>query len=122
MSTTRWTRFILHIRVPLEDWLRHLWFMTIIMVMEDTLPLAEIKARLSEIVDRIEGQHERITLTRNGKPAAVLISPTDLEALEDTLELLSDPAALAEIEKARKEIARGKGVKAEELRTRYLRT
>ena len=96
--------------------------MTIIMVMEDTLPLAEIKARLSEIVDRIEGQHERITLTRNGKPAAVLISPTDLEALEDTLELLSDPAALAEIEKARKEIARGKGVKAEELRTRYLRT
>lgn len=87
--------------------------------MEDTLPLAEIKARLSEIVDRIEGQHERITLTRNGRPAAILMSPTDLEALEDTLELLSNPAALAEIEKARREITRGKGVTAEELKARY---
>lgn len=88
--------------------------------MEDTLPLAEIKARLSEIVDRIEGQHERITLTRNGRPAAILISPTDLQALEDTLELLSNPAALAEIEKARRAIAQGKGVTAEELKARYL--
>jgi antitoxin YefM len=95
--------------------------MTIILVMEqDVLPLAEIKARLSEIVDRIENQHERITLTRNGRPAAVLISPADLEALEDTLELLSDSTARAEIEKARKEIARGEGITAEELRARHL--
>lgn len=87
----------------------------------ETLPLAEIKAHLSEIVDRVEDHHERVTLTRNGRPAAVLISPTDLAALEDTLELLSDPVALAEIEKARKEIARGKGITADELRARYLR-
>jgi antitoxin YefM len=88
----------------------------------ETLPLAEIKARLSEIVDRVEGHHDRITLTRNGRPAAVLISPEDLEALEDTLELLSNPDALAEIDRARKDIARGKGVGADELRARYLRT
>lgn len=87
---------------------------------QDVLPLAEIKARLSEIVDRIENQHERITLTRNGRPAAVLVSPADLEALEDTLELLSDSAARVEIERARKEIARGEGFTAEELRARYL--
>lgn len=87
----------------------------------ETLPLAEIKAHLSKIVDRVEDHHERVTLTRNGRPAAVLISPTDLAALEDTLELLSDPAALAEIVKARKEIARGKGITADELRARYLR-
>ena len=65
---------------------------------EDTLPLATIKARLSEIVDRVERSHERVTLTRNGRPAAVLISPDDLEALEDTLEILSDPEAMKEIE------------------------
>lgn len=87
---------------------------------QNVLPLAEIKARLSEIVDRVEGHHERITLTRNGRPAVVLISPADLEALEDTLELLSDPTAVAEIDRARKEIARGKGISAEELRARYL--
>ncbi len=90
------------------------------MVMTETLPLAEIKAKLSEVVDRVEGQHERIVLTRNGRPAAVLISPGDLEALEDTLELLADPKARTDIERARKEIARGKGIRAEEIRGRYL--
>ena len=94
--------------------------MTRILVMSETLPLAEIKARLSEIVDRVEGEHERITLTRNGRPAAVLISPDDLEALEDTLDLLSDPSAAAEIERARKDLAAGKGLSAETLRRRYL--
>ncbi len=94
--------------------------MTRIMVMEDTLPLAEIKARLSEVVDRIEGQHQRIILTRNGRPAAVLLSPDDLEALEDTLEILSNPEAVAEIQHAREEVARGEGVTGEALRARYL--
>jgi len=90
------------------------------MVMSEVLPLAEIKAHLSEIVDRVEGQHERVTLTRNGRPAAVLISPEDLQALEDTLDLLADPDAREEIEKARRDIARGKGIRADELRARYL--
>lgn len=98
--------------------------MTRIVVMKardsDTLPLAEIKARLSEIVDRIESRHERITLTRKGRAAAVLISPDDLAALEDTLELLSDPQALSEIKRAREEIARGEGITADELRSKYL--
>lgn len=93
--------------------------MTRILVMDETLPLAVIKAHLSEIVDRVEGQHERVTLTRHGRPAAVLISPHDLEALEDTLELLADPRARADIDRARKDIAAGKGVRADELRARY---
>jgi antitoxin YefM len=94
--------------------------MTILMVMSETLPLAEIKARLSEIVDRVEGRHERIVLTRHGRPAAVLISPDDLEALEETLGLLSDGEALREIEQGRREIARGESLTAEELREKYL--
>lgn len=95
--------------------------MTIIMVMKDeTLPLADIKARLSEIVDRVQSRHERITLTRNGRPAAVLISPEDLEALEDTLEILSDPDAMRDIEQARQEIARGEVLSADDLRAKYL--
>lgn len=86
----------------------------------ETLPLAEIKARLSEVVDRVQEQHERVTLTRNGRPAAVLISPEDLEALEDTLELLSDPQARAQLARARQEIAAGEGITAAPLRTSYL--
>jgi antitoxin YefM len=91
------------------------------MVMSETLPLAEIKAHLSEIVDRVEREHERVVLTRNGRPAAVIMSPADLEALEDTLELLSDPKAMKAIKAARDEVARGRVVTAEELRAKYLR-
>ena len=91
------------------------------MVMQETLPLAEIKAHLSEIVDRVEHEHDRVVLTRNGRAAAVIMSPEDLEALEDTLELLSDPTALKEIARARQDVARGKVATAEELRAKYLR-
>lgn len=94
--------------------------MTRILTMSDVLPLAEVKAKFSEMVDRVEQRHERITVTRNGRPAAVLMSADDLEALEDTLELLSDPAAMADIEAARRDAAAGKTVSAEELRSKYL--
>ena len=62
-----------------------------------TLPLSSVKAHLSELVDRVEDQHDRVVVTRNGKPAAILISPDDLESLEETLSILSDPALMAQI-------------------------
>ena len=96
--------------------------LTRILVMATTLSLSEIKAHLSEIVDRVEREHERVVLTRNGVPAAVLVSPEDLQAMEDTLELLSDRSALAEIERARVEVRNGNIVDAEELRATYLST
>ena len=88
--------------------------------MTETLSLAHIKAHLSEVVDRIERHHDRVVLTRNGRPAAILVSPDDLEALEDTLDLLSDPQGLKEIKQARAEIAKGHVVEAEALRAKYL--
>ena len=92
------------------------------MVMSETLPLAEIKAHLSEIVDRVEREHERVVLTRNGRPAAVLMSPADLEALEDTLDLLSDPEAMKELVEAREDVREGRSFSAEQLRAKYLAT
>jgi antitoxin YefM len=91
-----------------------------IMVMSNVLPLAEVKAKFSEMVDRVEQQHDRITVTRNGRPAAVLMSADDLAALEDTLELLSDPTAMADIEHARREVEAGHTVSADEIRAKYL--
>jgi antitoxin YefM len=93
---------------------------TIIWVMSETLPLAQIKAHLSEIVDRVEHEHERVVLTRNGRPAAVLISPDDLEALEETLSILSDPKAMRAIRKAEVDLDSGNVVTANELRAKYL--
>jgi antitoxin YefM len=94
---------------------------TTILVMSDVLPLAEVKAKFSEMVDRVEQQHDRITVTRNGRPAAVLMSADDLAALEDTLDLLSDPAAMADIARARQEVVDGDMVSAEQLRAKFLR-
>ncbi|HEY1739089.1 MAG TPA: type II toxin-antitoxin system Phd/YefM family antitoxin [Acidimicrobiia bacterium] len=87
---------------------------------DSTLPLAEIKKRLSEIVDGVETRHDRVVLTRNGRPAAVIMSPDDLETLEETLEILSNPAAVRAIRKAEAEIDKGKTVSATELRAKYL--
>ena len=92
-----------------------------IQVMSATLPLAEVKAKFSEMVDRVEHTHDRIIVTRNGRRAAVLISPEELECLEDTLELLSDPSAMAQLHESRRALAAGDVLTAEELRTRYLK-
>jgi prevent-host-death family protein len=92
------------------------------MVMSDVvLPLAEIKKRLSEIVDGVEDRHDRVVLTRHGRPAAVIISPDELESLEETLEILSDPKALTAIRAAEAEIDAGKGIGGDELRAKYLK-
>ena len=92
------------------------------MVMSDVvLPLAEIKKRLSEIVDGVEERRDRVVLTRNGRPAAVLISPDELESLEETLEILSDTKAMKAIRAAETDIDAGKGVSGDDLRAKYLK-
>jgi antitoxin YefM len=77
------------------------------MVMSETLPLSSVKAHLSELVDRVEDQQDRVVLTRNGKPAAVLISHDDLESLEETLSILSDPVLMAQIHESEQALTGG---------------
>lgn len=69
-------------------------------------PLRAVRDHLSEVVDRVEQQHERVTITRNGRAAAILISPDDLAQLEETLSVLADPEALADIREADEAYAR----------------
>lgn len=94
--------------------------MTIILVMTETRSLADVKAHLSEIVDLVEEQHERVIITRNGRPAAVLVSPRDLEAVEESLAILSTPGALEQIRAAEDDISSGNFLTAAELRAKYL--
>jgi antitoxin YefM len=56
----------------------------------DSRPLADVKDHLSEYVDQVAREHARVTITRNGRPAAVLVSPEDLGSLEETLSVLGD--------------------------------
>lgn len=88
---------------------------TRIMVMSETLPLSYVKAHLSELTDRVEGEHERVVVTRKGRPAAVLVSPDDLESLEETLVVLSDPELMARIREGEAAIETGDLMTLEEL-------
>lgn len=72
-----------------------------------TEPLRAVRDHLSEIVDRVEREHDRVVITRNGRDAAVLMSAADLAELEETLSVLSDPVALADIREADAAYARG---------------
>jgi antitoxin YefM len=81
-----------------------------------TIPLADAKARLSAVLDEVRDTHERVVITRNGRPEAVIMSVADLEALEETLDLLSTPGAVEQIRQAEADIAAGDAVDADELR------
>ena len=89
--------------------------LAIILAME-TLPLADVKNRLSEVVEKVASQHDRVTITRNGRPAAVLVSPDDLESLEETLSILSDSKELAELRKGLVQLEAGDFVSVEDLK------
>jgi antitoxin YefM len=75
--------------------------------MTETLSLSSVKARLSELVDRVQGQHDRVVVTRNGRPAAVLISQDDLDGLEETLAVMSDTVLLAQVRESEQALAEG---------------
>jgi len=75
--------------------------------MSEVLPFSEVKAHLSEIADRVELEHDRIMVTRNGRPSFVLMSPDDLESLEETLEIIQDYELMESLRRSREEAARG---------------
>lgn len=67
--------------------------------------LADAKARFSELVASAEATHERTTITKNGRPAAVIISAENLASLEETLAIMSDPELLNTIRERSDEAA-----------------
>lgn len=76
--------------------------------MSDLLPLAEVKAHLSELVSRVSSQHERVTVTVHGRPTAVLLAQEDLAALEETIAVLSDTAVMQRLAASEQELAAGR--------------
>ena len=64
-----------------------------------TLSLSEVKMKLSWLVDKVNTTDEEIVITKNGRPAAVLVSPDEFEGWNETLLIRSDPASLEEIKK-----------------------
>jgi len=76
--------------------------------MARTLPISEVKARLPELVTGVAEREEEIVVTRNGKPAAVLVNYDEYERLKDTLDVLSDPVLMKQIAQSKSFYARGR--------------
>jgi antitoxin YefM len=81
----------------------------------ETTSLAEVRTHLSKFVKQVHDTQDRVVITRNGEPAAVLISAAELEAMEETLAVCSDPEALRAVAEGRAEYARGERFGADEL-------
>jgi antitoxin YefM len=86
---------------------RHPEKLAILMAMStsEQMPLADVKNRLSEVVDRLEREHGRVVITKHGHPAAVVISVEDLESLEETLDIMGSEALLDDIREALAELS-----------------
>lgn len=76
--------------------------------MARTVPFSQARSELTRLLDEVEKQHEHLVLTRNGRPAAVLMSVAEYEALQETLEVLADADALADLRASEDDVRAGR--------------
>ena len=65
----------------------------------DTLSLSEAKMKLSELIDKVQSTDTEVVITKNGRPAAVLVSPDEFEGWRETIDIKSDADLIVEIRK-----------------------
>lgn len=80
-----------------------------------TLPLSEAEVRLTQIADEVDRTHERVTITKDGRPYLVLMSPEDLESIEASLELLADAEAVRRVQQACQDLDAGRGTSGDQM-------
>jgi antitoxin YefM len=61
------------------------------------LPLSEVKMKLSQLVEEVSSLDEEITITRNGKPVAIIVSPDEFDSWKETLAIRADAELMTEI-------------------------
>jgi antitoxin YefM len=68
------------------------------------LPLSEVKMKLSQLVEEVSSLDEEITITRNGKPVAIIVSPDEFDSWKETLAIRADAELMAEIRRGLEDI------------------
>lgn len=84
--------------------------------MSDFISISDARATLPDLINKISKNMERITITVNGKPKAVVLSPEELESLEETAEILAIPGALESIKKSKEQIKNGQFIELADLK------
>lgn len=83
--------------------------------MTKLVAISDARAKLPELVNKVNKNMDRVIITINGQPKAVLMSEEELESLEETAEILAIPRALARIKKGEKQIKKGQFVHLKDL-------
>jgi len=68
------------------------------------LPLSEVKMKLSELIEEVSSRDEEITITKNGKPVAILVSPDEFDSWKETLAIRADEELMSEIRRGLKDL------------------
>jgi prevent-host-death family protein len=84
--------------------------------MSKVVPVREFRSKLSDLLDEVTERREHVTVTRHGRPAAVLIPVAEYEALEETAEILSDDPTLQAIQQGLADLAADKTVSLDQVR------
>ncbi len=84
--------------------------------MAKTVPVREFRSNLSALLSDVADRRDHVLVTRNGRPAAALVPIDEYESLEETAEILSDPAAVSALEAGLAEVARDETVSLEAVR------
>ena len=84
--------------------------------MTKTVPVREFRSHLADLLDEVADRREHVTITRHGRPSAVVIPLNEYEALEETAEILSDDDTLAAIRRGLDDLATGDEVSLDQVR------
>jgi antitoxin YefM len=84
--------------------------------MPKTVPFTEARSRLTELLDEVNKRHEHVVITRNGRPAGVVLSTEEYEALMETLEVLEDDEALEALRESEEDCRAGRLHSLDEVR------
>lgn len=80
------------------------------------MPLSEAKVQLSKIVSEVSSRDEQVTITKNGRPAAIVVSPDEFESWQATIEILRDPDFAASVRRGIRDLDEGRVIEEPELR------
>lgn len=83
--------------------------------MNNPISISDARANLPELVEKVNENLERVVITVNGKPKAVMVSMEELESLEETAEILAIPNIKSDLAKSRRQIKKGQFVSLEDL-------
>ncbi len=84
--------------------------------MSNLMPISSVRTNLPDLVSRVSKNMDRVIITVNGQPKATLISAEELEAIEETAEILAIPGAKESNKRGLRDAKLGRGIPLSELK------